>query len=119
MFRELELTWQGESKRLKPTMDLLRYLENRNVGPHRIASLLGSNAAPVATYADFVASVLAYAGYKVTDQDVYDDAHADVNNIRKLRDTVVLFVSCMMPDSVVKTDTAPVKKPTRRATKAP
>ena len=119
MFRELELNWKGKPARLKPTMDLLRFLEQRGLGPHMIAAMRANGNVAVATYAEFVAAVLQFAGFAVKAEDVFVDAHQDVTGLRHLQQTVDSFIGAMLPDALPKVD-APTKKParTRRATTA-
>lgn len=118
MFRELDLNWRGESKRLKPTMDLLRYLENRGIGPHAIAAMRAKGAIAPATFADFVATVLQYAGFAVTPDDVYADAHTDVKGLQQLRETADTFMIAMLPASPPRLDADPKKKPVKPSRKA-
>lgn len=110
MFRELEIEWGGESKRLKPTMDLLRYLEQRDLGPHYIANLIAQRKAAPATMASFVSAVLQYAGIKASADDVYLDAHQQDGGFQKLTAQVMIFATAMLPDTAPKVD-APAKKP--------
>ena len=109
MFKDLELEWKGQAKTLKPTMDLLRYLENRNLGPHQMAYMRSQNNVAPTIYADFVASVLAYAGYSVQVDDVFEVAHSDVQGLNKLRQTVDTFIIAMLPEFKT-TEKAPAKK---------
>ena len=110
MFKDLELSWKGEEKRLKPSMDLLRYLENRNLGPHQMAYLRSKGTVAPAIYADFVASVLAFAGYKVQVEDVYTEAHTDVKGLGKLQSTVDMFIYAMLPEFTSKETEKPAAK---------
>lgn len=117
MFKDLELEWNGKSKTLKPTMDLLRYLENRNLGPHQMAYMRSQNNVAPTIYADFVASVLAYAGYDLQVEDVFEVAHSDVQGLNRLRQTVDTFIVAMLPEFKT-TEKAPAKKKVTRAKKA-
>lgn len=110
MFRELDINWNGEQKLLKPTMDLLRYLEQRDVGPHFIANLIAEKKVRPVTLATFVAAVMQYAGFKVSDEDLYVEA-SQPDGFQKLYATAVNFVYAMLPQTAVKADTAPAKKP--------
>lgn len=114
MFQDLELTWNGESKTLKPTMDLLRYLENRNVGPHLMAYNRSKGMVAPAIYSDFVASVLAYAGFSVSIDDVFEEAHSDEQALLKLQQTVDAFISAMMPTFQMKGGSPAKKKAVTR-----
>lgn len=109
MFRELDLNWNGDEKRIKPTMDLLRYLEQRDVGPHLIANLIASRKVAPGTLSTFVAAVLQYAGYKVNDEQVYEHASTEAG-FEHLMSTAVTFAVAMIPQTAIKVE-KPAKKP--------
>lgn len=111
MFREIDINWNGQQKLIKPTMDLLRYLEQRDVGPHFVANLIGQKKVSPAIVATFVAAVMQYAGFEISDEDVLLEA-SSVDGFKRLYSTAVDFARAMLPQAAVKTDTAPAKKPT-------
>lgn len=120
MFRELDLSWAGKSVRLKPTMDLLRFLEQRDLGPHYIANLIASRKVAPATLADFIASVLQYAGLEATAQEVFEDAHTQEGGFNSMRINAVTFAAAMLPSTLPTVDDAEKKPkaPARRRTPA-
>lgn len=109
MFRELELTWDGKTKRVKPTLDMLRYLEDKKLGPYDMAVRLSRNTPDIATFACFVGAVLRYAGFDVNDDDVMGK-QSTPGEAAQLRLIVMNIVHSMIPQQEV----TPAKKPTPR-----
>lgn len=71
MFRELTLTFNGETRQIKPTMDLIRRLELAGLSPFLIASRAAAMDRCFAVYASFLGEILRYAGFNVTDDQLY------------------------------------------------
>jgi len=111
MFRELDLNYQGVQKRVKPTMDLLRFLENRNVGPHSIVALRVVGQMHAVRYIDFVVAVLQFAGFTVSSEEMYASVHSDPKGLLVLTHTVDAFLSCMLPTSNAPKVATGTKKP--------
>jgi hypothetical protein len=111
MFRELDLNYKGVQKRVKPTMDMLRFLEQRNVGPHSIVALRVGGQMHAVRYIDFVVSVLQFAGYQVSSDEMYESVHEDPKGLVTLTHTVDIFLSCMLPTGNAPKVATPAKKP--------
>lgn len=111
MFRELDLNYKGVQKRVKPTMDLLRFLENRNVGPHSIVVLRKQGQPHAVRFIDFVVSVLQFAGFQVTSDEMYESVHADPTGLIVLTQTVDMFLDAMLPTGNAPKAATATKKP--------
>lgn len=112
MFRELDLNYKGVQKRIKPTMDLLRFLENRNVGPHSIVVLRKQGALHAVRFIDFVVSVLQFAGYQVSSDEMFESVHEDpAKGLPALTQTVDMFLDAMLPTGNAPKVAAGTKKP--------
>lgn len=71
VFRELELSWQGEQYRVKPTMDLLNQIEQK-VSLSNVAYRIANGDPPLTQLATIIAAFLRAAGCrKVTSEEVY------------------------------------------------
>jgi hypothetical protein len=117
MFRELEITYQGKTHRVKPTMDLIRRLELAQLSPFEMAGHVHRRDQCFAIYASFVAEILRYAGADVTDDQIYATLTSS-DNMLELVALVQTLVAAILPPSPVPVDGgtgAPAKKTQTRS----
>lgn len=70
VFKSVELTWEGKTYEVKPTMALLNRIENR-VSIAAMVRGLSSEAPPISHLAFVVGEFLRAAGARVDDDEVY------------------------------------------------
>ncbi len=75
IFREVELTWQGEAYTVTPTYRLIQRVEQR-VSIAGLASRIQSGEPPLTQIAFVLAALLNAAGADVDEEDVYTELHA-------------------------------------------
>lgn len=71
VFRELTIKWKGEEYRFVPSMKLMRSIEMGDISFTDIAVRTSQGRPPVSHISFVLAKMLASAGCKVTDEDVY------------------------------------------------
>lgn len=96
MFKDIEITLDGKTYRIKPTMDLIRKLELAGVGPFEMTSLLHRGSPSFALFASFLAVLILHAGGTVTDQDLYESLR-EQGRANELHGLCVLAVSALIP----------------------
>ena len=89
VFRELELKWEGETYRVKPTMALLNRVE-QDVSLATLAYRASKGDLPVSHLATALAAFLREAGCKVSAEDVYSElAQAEPQMIQEAISLVI------------------------------
>ncbi len=70
VFRTVQLSWEGKTYDVKPTMDLLNRIENR-VSLAALVRGLSTDAPPISHMAFVLGEFLRQAGARVDDAEVY------------------------------------------------
>jgi hypothetical protein len=90
VFRELELSWGGQTYRVKPTMGLLNRIE-QDVSLSSVAYRIGQGQPPVSQLALIISAFLAEAGCKASPEDVYAELMlGDAEQFRAMAEAVLL-----------------------------
>lgn len=72
VFKEVSLTWDGESFNITPTMAVLNRIEN-TVSLSRLAHRLATGDPPLSQLASVIGIMLREAGSDATDEHVYQE----------------------------------------------
>ncbi len=72
VFRELEVSWDGQTYRVKPTMGLLNKIE-QDVSLSSVAQRISQGRPPISQLALILAAFLQAGGCKVTSEEVYTE----------------------------------------------
>jgi hypothetical protein len=90
VFRELELTWAGETYRVKPTMGLLNKIE-QDISLSSVAYRIANGNPPLSQLATIIAAFLQQGGAKVSAEEVYAEImNGEAGTIRELAEAVLL-----------------------------
>lgn len=71
VFREMTVTWKGQEYSFTPSMRLMRSIEMGDISFTDIAVRTSQGRPPISHIAFVLAKMLASAGAKVTEEDVY------------------------------------------------
>ena len=115
VFRELELKWEGETYRVKPTMALLNRVE-QDVSLATLAYRASKGDLPVSHLATALAAFLREAGCKVSAEDVYSElAQAEPQMIQE---AISLVIQAAFPQTGKREAPAKPKKRKKAPTKS-
>jgi len=90
VFRELELTWEGQTYRIKPTMGLLNKIE-QDVSLSSVAYRIGQGQPPVSQLATIITIFLQSVGCKAKAEDVYAELMlGDPESFRTMAEAVLM-----------------------------
>lgn len=91
VFRELDITWKGETYKFVPSMKIMRSIEMADVSLADISVRTSQGRPPISHIAFVLAQMLASVGVKVTDEDVYAELiSGDEQQVAALITTVLL-----------------------------
>jgi hypothetical protein len=89
VFKDVEMSWEGKTYTVKPTMMLLNQIEQR-VSLAALVRGLGSDAPPLSHLAFVVGSFLRAGGARVEDDEVYRELMTgDVAGLIAMRDSIL------------------------------
>ena len=118
MFRELTLTFNGQARTVKPSMDLIRRLELAGLSPFLIAGRAARMDQCFAVYASFLGEVLRFAGFNVTDDQLYAELQ-HVDDMVGMITKVQTITASLLPPSPVPIDGAADAGKTKATTTKP
>lgn len=88
VFRTVEMTWEGKTYEVKPTMQLLNKIENR-VSLAALVRGLSSESPQLSHLAYVMAEFLRHGGAKVDDDEVYRElVTGDGEELMAVRDAI-------------------------------
>jgi hypothetical protein len=107
VFKDIELTWKGESYTVRPTMKLIFELESINgCSLMGFANRASTNDVPVSVAYEYVAKTLKHAGVKdITSADVFEEAGGIRVEVLTMAMSIVSACLNMEDDSKKKTET--------------
>lgn len=109
VFHEVEITYDGETYTVVPSMALLRQIELQGISILHVAHQAAQGKPQASLMATVVAAVLRAAGAKVTDVDLYAEfTQGDTAKVAALYNQVLDAISPSAPDE--KKPVAPDKK---------
>lgn len=108
VFRTVEMTWDGKSYEVKPTMALLNKIEQR-VSLASLMRGLATDAPALSHMAIVMGEFLRAAGARVSDEEVYRElVTGDVGSLIAMRDAIF---SAVFPEPKKKDDRAMTESP--------
>lgn len=92
VFNDVDLTWEGKTYTVKPTMQMLNKIEQR-VSLAALVRGLSTDAPPLSHLAFVVGEFLRGAGARVDDDEIYREiVTGDVASLMAMRDAILVAV---------------------------
>ena len=115
IWKDIEINWQGEAHIVRPSIDFLNYIEQRDgMSLSKMLVRLINNDLPSGAACQLIAQTLKYAGCDVTAEQVF----AETGGIGETAVTLAgeIITACLPAPKTQTTTAAPAKK--KRATGA-
>jgi len=96
VFREMQISWGGESYAFTPSMKLLRSIELQGISIMSVAAQVAQGQAQASLMSTIIGSVLRSAGFKVLDDEVY--AELTTGNAKEVMELYQKVMVAITPD---------------------
>jgi len=94
IWNDIEITWDGESYTIRPTMDFINKLEQGDgMSLSRLLLQIHNRDIPIGRTCEVIARTLRYAGAKVTAEDVF--MHAGGLSAELVEVASLILIGCM------------------------